>query len=382
MRLTWITRIAYRDAQGAQVAAQAAVLGAFDAVESILADHLSRSGAQLLGCTEPREVMSLARSGSPTELIGSLSREIRPERPVVIRKLAAGGERPAVGGEGAPDRHLDPSPPFVIVFNAAEALETFEALADAGTPYIDIMSFHGAALPCTIGIPFAEWNAEAENLCLAVPDAYVLSAAQPDFIVTSKVPMAEMLVERHCTLNNPFDPKAVRSARQARAARTAGPQLLEFSAGRFKALGPAAYRLDFLAPGAPPIRRLVALACLCALGEMFREARFKFIGARDDIRWMSGVIKRDGYQGFATFSGGVLDDAVALLMEEIAAERSLPAYGDMMKIVRGLAIAGETKRRQEALDRWRQLRSASAIDQEQRFAQFQIEALSLHLQRG
>lgn len=298
-------------------------------------------------------------------------------------------------GRSAAGCKAEPVPPFLIVFNAPESFETYRLVVESKARLITLMSFPDDSFPCTIGVVFDEWNEFAGNICTQ-SGGYILSRAEKYLADISGVPLAEMLSNPQFTLNNPFDPKAVlRGAADKRRvvandAAKDGGLVQTFDGEEFS---PARYgNFDFIhhqypkevhgIRDNPDVDRIIDLACLNVVAQLFAEGEWKFVGAPDTVRMCAGVVNSSRYSGFADLSLRIRSPMIEIVEKYICAAAGSVHFGHILQLARGVAMSEENENIPLCLERWQQLLEAKQLGLIERVRQFELEMTTFQVRNG
>ena len=176
-------------------------------------------------------------------------------------------------------------------------------------------------------------------------------------------------------INNPFDPLTINRLATDKSRCVVGvppddgPTVLTFDGERFSYVGLA--RFDFADLHYPKdikniqensdIGRVIDLACLNAVAELFVEGEWKFIGAPDFIRMSAGVIKTSGYKDLNDLLCCDRPAVVEVVRSYVCTSESAVTYDNILRITRGIAISDEIGNVPFSLERWKQLLASTQL---------------------
>ncbi len=297
---------------------------------------------------------------------------------------------------GVPRLHeIEPVAPFLIVFNAAESFDAYRLAVKSKVRLVTMMSFPDATFPCTIGVAFDDWNELARNMCER-SRGYVLSRAEKYLSDTSSGPRAEMLSNPQFTLNNPFDPISVAKLAMNESGNVAveqpggGGMVQTFDGEAFSAIRPAGF--DFShhqypkdiegIRDNPDVGRVIDLACLNAIAELFVEGEWKFIGAPDVVRMCAGVIKSSNYKDFTGLAQRLTSPVTEIVGKYICYAAGSIQYDHIVRLARGVALSDEIDNVPLSLERWQQLLDAEQLGPTEKVRQFELEMTTFQVRNG
>jgi hypothetical protein len=297
---------------------------------------------------------------------------------------------------GAPCPHeIAPVPPFLIVFNAAESFGAYRLAMTSRLPLVTMMSFPGATFPCTIGVAFDDWNEPARTI-YEKSGGYILSRAEKYLSDTSGGPLAEMLSNPQVTLNNPFDPIAVAKLAMNESGNVAieplgdGGMVQTFDGEAFSSIRSAGF--DFShhqypkdvegIRDNPDVGRVIDLACLNAIAELFVEGEWKFIGTPDFVRMCAGVIRSSNYKDFSDLVQRLTSPVTEIVGQYICYAAGSIQYDHIVRLARGVAISDEIDNVPLSLERWQQLLDAEQLGATEKVRQFELEMTTFQVRNG
>jgi hypothetical protein len=297
---------------------------------------------------------------------------------------------------GVPRLHeIEPVAPFLIVFNAAESFDAYRLAVKSKVRLVTMMSFPDATFPCTIGVAFDDWNELARNMCER-SRGYVLSRAEKYLSDTSSGPRAEMLSNPQFTLNNPFDPIAVTRSALNEGGNVAGEppgdagMVLTFDGEAFDSIRPA--RFDFSRNQYlkdiegirenPDMGRVIDLACLNAIAQLFIEGEWKFIGTPDFVRMCAGVVKSSNYKDFSDLVLRIKSPVTEIVRKYIFSAAGSIQYDHIVRLARGVAISDEIDNVGLSLERWQQLLDAEQLGPTEKVRQFELEMTTFRVRQA
>lgn len=285
--------------------------------------------------------------------------------------------------------------PFLIVFNAAESFDAYRLVVESKVRFVTLMSFPGATFPCTIGVVLDDWNELARNIYKR-SRGYILSRAGKYLADTSDAPFAEMLSNPQFTLNNPFDPVVVLRLAMDEGRDVAGDAgrdaglVLTVDGEEFHCVHSAGF--DFAHHRYPgeiddtrensDIGRIIDLACLNAIAQLFVEGEWKFVGAPDFVRMCAGVVNSSTYSGFADLVARTRAPMTEIVEKYICAATGSVQYAHVLQLARGVAISEESNNIPLCLKRWEQLLEAEQLGLTEKVRQFELEMTTFQVRNG
>ncbi|WEX08232.1 hypothetical protein [Chelativorans sp. AA-79] len=283
---------------------------------------------------------------------------------------------------------------FLMIMNAVEAYDVYKSMQ--GTRgLINLVSFRGARFPCTVGIVVdldrkdGEFLSKIDDGLVSDDDFYFIGGALDDFTGALAEPLVELCATGSATSSNPFDPEVVIGARGARASAASGStgacsravyrkQGERLVRSEPRGLVPVALGADArYGPDLPIFERVVELSVLNALCEVFEGGSRNFLGLPANMRRAGGDIDASRYSGYLDFKDMLHVRVHAAVQKFVDVHRDGFVYDNVMRLVRGFALAAEVGRLPCATDRLPQILEAGPLDADAKTRQFEIEIIKI-----
>lgn len=283
-------------------------------------------------------------------------------------------------------------PGFLAIFNAAEAYDFYWKQKAKGAKIIDIVSFKGAAFPCTVGIFICPQKGEIESDfhsawgVLQDEQVYFVYGMPKEFLDPTVQPIAELCISGAFSLSNPFDPKFVinneiRSGQNSDEATLCLPVLYGKKGGRLVKIRPITFPFEVLESNkrlnSPLFQRIVDLAASNAMCEIFDYGLRDFHSLPVAMRRAGGDIDSKRYACYSQFRQRMHEHVVGALGHFIDAHTDEFAYENVLRIVRALSVSAETGNLPFALLRWSQILAGRRFTADEQARQFEIEMIRL-----
>lgn len=280
---------------------------------------------------------------------------------------------------------------ILAVFNASEAYDFYLRQKEIGINFINIVSFHGAKFPCTVGMVIDQ-ESNGIGLILQLEDIpqdehiYFIYGLQKDFLSPSTTPLVELCMSGAFSLSNPFDPALVNEANQRALQHRNGitakyPVLYKKQGDKLIKIGPIRFQFEVLHTDeridSVLFNRIVELAGSNAMCEIFNSGLKSFHALPNTMRRAGGDIDSTKYKSYSEFQNLLTGHVDAALRQFVGLWRNDFTYENAVRIVRALSLSAEVGKLSFSAIRWPQILSITQLSAEEQTRQFEIEVIRL-----